>query len=68
MAFEKIRNKKVSTKGKCALCRKVEKAGTINVIIKDLETKTVASRTTGCCESCGVKAYEAAVEAAGFNS
>ena len=38
----------------------------MNVAIKDTDTKTVASRTMGVCESCGEKAYAEAVKAAGF--
>lgn len=66
MPFDQIKNKTPRTKGKCGLCGKADKVGSIGVTVRDLDTKVVASRSTQVCEACGVKAYEAAVNAAGM--
>jgi len=66
MTFEQIKNKSPKSKGKCALCSKADKVGTISVQVRDNDTKVVASRSTGVCEPCGEKAYTEAVRSAGL--
>jgi len=66
MAFEKIKNKTPKSKGKCSLCSKADKAGTISIQVRDVDTKVVASRSAGVCEQCGETAYTEAVKASGL--
>lgn len=66
MPFENIKNKTPKSKGKCVLCNKADKAGTITIQVRGNDTKVVASRSGGVCESCGEKAYTEAVKGAGL--
>lgn len=64
MAFDKIKNTTPRSRGKCSLCGKADKAGTLSIQVRDVDTKVVASRSAQVCELCGEKAYAEAVKAA----
>ena len=66
MSFDTIRSKTPKVKGKCSLCKTAEKAGTLNISVRDKDTKTVASRSVGVCEKCGTAAYTGAMKGAGI--
>lgn len=66
MAFDKIKNRTPRSTGKCSLCQKADKAGTISIQVRDVDTKVVASRSAQICEACGEKAYGDAIKGAGL--
>lgn len=62
MAFDSLRGSKPARSSKCAYCGKAEKDGTVGVVVKDKDAKTVVSRQVGACEKCAVTHYEAALK------
>lgn len=58
MAFEKIRGNKPQRSSKCAFCKKADRDGKVEAVIKDKDTKTVTSRGVGACEKCAIERYE----------
>lgn len=61
MAFEKMRSTKPTRSNKCVYCKKAERDGKVEVVIKDTDTKTVTSRSFGACEKCAIEQYEKAM-------
>jgi hypothetical protein len=61
MAFEKMRSSKPARSSKCSYCKKVDRDGKVELVIKDKDTKTVTSRSVGACEKCAIENYEKAL-------
>ena len=61
MAFDTLRTSKPRGKSTCRYCGSSTVDGSIQLNIRDKDTKTVTSRSVSGCEPCIIKTYEAAI-------